>query len=463
MIPMNPQVIVVGGGIAGLTCAWRLTRDGYAVDLFEAAATAGGNVRSEYADGFLLEHGPHTFMSSADDVFQLAAELGIEKDIVASRPSAHNRFIARRGRLHAIPSGPWSFLTSRLLSPGGKMELVTDRWHIKGGTPADTATDFFVRRFGSEGARVLAGAFISGVYAGDPDRLSAPAAFPLFWGFEQEAGSMIRGALRYMKRRKAERLAMGIRPGERKGLYSFTRGLGQLTETLAGRLGTRIHTAEPVQGVAREGGGFTVRTALNRYPADRLVLAVPPDQAARLTREMDGELADSLASIPMAPVAVVYRGYDRRAAGVPDGFGFLAPRNEGIRTLGVLFPSRLFAGRTHHGGDLLTGYVGGMFDPEALQLDDPSLEKIVGTDLTALTGSADRAAFVRVARHPGAIPQFTLGHLDRMTRIHQRLAGIPGLFLAGNYLKGVGMKDAVRSGFEAAAHAAAANGVGASC
>ena len=152
----------------------------------------------------------------------------------------------------------------------------------------------------------------------------------------------------------------------------------------------------------------------------------------------------------MAPVAVVHLGLRRRAPEVPDGFGFLAPRGEGVRSLGVLFPSRLFDGRTPEGGDLFTGFVGGTLDPAALDLDDAALLEIVRSDLSRLVRREVSPDFVRVARFPEAIPQCTLGHLDRLAGIRERLACLRGLVLAGNYLRGVGMKDAVGSGLDAA-------------
>jgi oxygen-dependent protoporphyrinogen oxidase len=442
-------VIIVGGGIAGLSCAWRLRAAGIPVEVLEAERHPGGNVRSEELDGFLLERGPHTFMRSADDIFALALEVGLEDQLIASRPAAKKRFIVRDGRLHKVFTGPGSFLTSRLLSFRGKWKLLGEPFRTKQrGDPGDTAAEFFERRFGPEAAQVLAGAFISGVYAGDPKNLSAPAAFPLFWRFEQESGSMIRGAMRQRKQQKAQGNSRARRP---KGLFSFQRGLGQLSDAVAGKLGRHCRIDTPVREIHREGKEYMLRTDDGLHRAQRLVLAVPPQVACRLLQGVNPILADLLGLVPMSPIAVVYMGHRDKAAEVPDGFGFLAPRDEGIRTLGVLFPSRLFEGRAPNGGDLFTGFVGGALDPEAVNLDDEELLSIVSEDLERLTGFSRRPTFVKVERHLQAIPQFTLGHLERMTMIRSQLKELPGLFLAGNYLRGVGMKDAVGSGFEVAA------------
>jgi len=448
---MARDVIVIGGGIAGLTAAWKLQRGGADVELLEADPSPGGNVQSEVLEGFRVERGPHTFMASADAIFELIDEVGLGEQLVASREAASARHIAREGRLHALPSGLWSFLGTSLLSWSSKWFLATEPLRTRRGEPSDSAQQFFERRFGPEAARVLAGAFISGVYAGDPAALSAPAAFPLFWGFEQEGGSMIRGAMRHMKRRKASRAALGeAAPPRRKGLYSLHGGLGTLTSTLAARLGERCRLGMPVEAVGVETGGFVVHAADGEHRARQVVIAAPPPAASHMLGATDARIAELLDGIPLAPIAVVHLGFDERQATVPESFGFLIPRGEGVRTLGVLFPSRLFEDRTPAGGDLLTGYVGGALDREALDLDDAALAKIVRDDLHTLCGLKTAPTMVRVVRHRHAIPQLVAGHLERIDELRQRLRALPGLQLAGNYLHGVGIKDAVRAGIEAA-------------
>jgi oxygen-dependent protoporphyrinogen oxidase len=451
---MPAEVVVIGGGIAGLSCALRLQQQGVDVVVLEAAERVGGNVATMRDAGFSLECGPHTFMSSADDVFTLAQEAGIESDIIKNRPTATQRFIARHGKLRPIPTGPWSFLTTKLLSTRAKFQLMSEPFRTRRrGNPHESAAEFFDRRFGTEAARVLAGAFISGVYAGDPRQLSAPAAFPLFWRFEQETGSMIRGALRYKKQRKAERRAHGIDITNRpRGLCSFRHGMGQLTSTLAVKLQGRCRTRTIARSIRRTDNQFVVETDTGPWRAPVLVIAVPPGDASRLLAEQLPICSNILGAIPMAPMAVAYLGYRQHLASIPDGFGFLVPRGEGIRSLGVLFPSRLFEGRTPAGCDLLTGYVGGMLDQEALTLDDETIGGIAIHDLARLAGLSPRPSFMKIVKHPQAIPQLTHGHLERMQRLSQLSQEVPGLFFAGNYLHGVGMKDAVRSGFEAASN-----------
>ncbi len=444
------DVLVCGGGIAGLSCAVRLVAAGLDVRVLEEHDEPGGNVRTLVERGFRMERGPHTFMASADDVFDLAHETGAGADLVPARGTSGVRFIVRGGRLHEVFTGPLSFMCSDLLSLRGKLDLITEPLRTARGDASDSAARFFERRFGPEAARVLAGAFISGIYAGDPESLSAAAAFPLFWGFEKEHGGMIRGGLRHVRERRRQRRALGAAaPPRRKGLFCLRGGLGTLSRAAADVLGGRLELGATVDAVARDGKGWRVETGGRSLSCRRLVMAAPPHRAAPLLEPVDPDIGRILSAVVLAPVAMVHMCYERRPARIPDAFGFLVPRGEGLRTLGVLFPSRMFDDRAPAGGDLLTGFVGGMLDRDALDLDDGDLLETVLGDLDRLVGLDRRPDHVRVLRYGAAIPQLTHGHLDRMQELREALGGLPGMHLAGNYLRGVGLKDAVASGMEA--------------
>ncbi len=445
------DVIVCGGGIAGLTCAVRLVAAGLDVRVIEEHDEPGGNVRTMAWKGFRMERGPHTFMASADDVFDLAHETGAGPDLVPALETSGVRYIVRDGRLHEVFTGPLSFIRSDLLSLRGKIDLLTEPLRTERGDASDSAARFFERRFGPEAARVLAGAFISGIYAGDPESLSAAAAFPLFWGFEKEHGGMIRGGVRLMRERRRQRRALGAAaPPRRKGLFSLRGGLGTLSRAAAEVLRGRLEAGTRVDAVARDGERWRVEAGGRSSSCRHLVVAAPPHRAGPLLETVSGDVGRILAGVTLAPLAVVHMCYERRPQGIPDAFGFLVPRGEGLRTLGVLFPSRMFDDRAPAGGDLLTGFVGGMLDRDALDLDDEDLLDTVACDLERLVGLDRRPDHVRVLRYAAAIPQLTHGHLDRMRDLRETIEGLPGLHLAGNYLRGVGLKDAVASGMEAA-------------
>ena len=437
---MEPKVIIIGGGIAGLSCASHLRRLGHSCLVLEGAAMAGGNVNTRSLDGYRLEMGPNTFMGSAANVMELIAMNDLAGGLVATAPRARRRFIIRQGALHEAPMGASAFLRTNLLSLGSKLFLATEPLRLKRGEPTDSAHQFFCRRFGREAAEILAGAFISGVYAGDMHKLSAPAAFPLFWRFEAQSGSMIRGALKH----KWEQRKRGVSP--HRGLCSLKGGLGSLSGAIAERLESRLRCNTPATAIARRDAKWCVATPDGEFTAEHLVVAVPPPAAAPLIAPCDAELAAQLAGIEMAPMTVLYLAYKEGRGALPEGFGFLAPRGQGTRILGVLFSSSLFDDRAPRGYRLVTAFVGGAMDPAAFALEDQDLFHVVRDDLRKLAILPPDLALLTVTRHRHAIPQFNLGHLERMDAIHTRLARQPHLHLAGNYLMGVGMKDAVTSG-----------------
>ena len=442
------DVLVVGGGIAGLCAAYRLQQAGRQVLVLESRDVPGGHVRTEEVDGFRLEFGPHTVPAMAEDIFALAEDLGIMEEMTPTLPAAQARFIVRGGKLHRAPDRVRALLTTSLLSWRSKLNVLTEP--LRRGRPAltDSAETFFTRRLGSEAARILAGAFISGIYAGESAHLSAPAAFPLAWSFERSSGSLLLGARRHFGQRTAKAKADGR--VLRKGVFGARGGLGRLTEALTEALGTACLTGAPVESIQRDASGWHIEAQGTRYHAHSVVVATPPHVGSALLQPVDPRLAATLGEVVMAPIAVVHLGYRDRQECVPDGFGFLVPPGEPHRCLGVLFPSRIFPDRAPEGGDLLAGFVGGVNAPELVDEPDDVLANLVGRELETLMGLTAKPDLIKVHRYPAAIPQLNLGHLERMADVDTHLANQPGLFLAGNYLSGVGVKDAVRSGNTAA-------------
>lgn len=442
------DVIVVGAGVAGLSCAWKLQQAGKEVLMLEEKDRPGGNVWTVREEGFAYECGPHSFMPSADALWNLAAEADFEDRVAQAASISQARYIWRDGKLNALPMSPGSFLTSRVMSLGGKLRLAMEPF-IKGNpSETETAAEFFRRRLGEQATRWLITPFVSGIYAGDPEKLGARDAFNKMWKWERDAGSMIRGAKRYIKAKRVER---GDR-AKKKGLFSFEGGLGAFTSHLAGQLEGAVHLSEGPTGLQRENGDWTVTTEKGSYVAPQLVLAVPPKPAARLMEPISPRMGEIFERIVMSPVSVVHlavAGED--AAAIPDGFGFLVPRGEGVRMLGCIFVSKLFGDRAPQGHELIACFLGGAYDPEAMSLDDEALVEAVRDDLEAVLGRRVEPKFLRVKRHPQAIPQLEVGHLDRIAKLRALGREVGGLTLAGNYLSGVGISDATQSGLDAAA------------
>jgi len=293
---------------------------------------------------------------------------------------------------------------------------------------------------------VLVDAMVSGVYAGDADRLSLRATFPKMHEMEPRHGSLFRAMLAKRREARASGRKAGGPAGPGGRLTSFPGGLQELIDALAASLGDRLHTGSPVQAVSDLGDrGFRVHRAEGApIETDAVVLAVPSWKAADALRQLEPPLASVLDEIPAAPVAVVHCGFSGGALGrEPEGFGFLVPRGQGPRILGSLWISSIFPERAPRGHVLMTTMIGGAHDPGALELDDDALVRIVRQDLGRVMDVVANPYFVRVMRHPRGIPQYTLGHPDRLDRIAGLLERHPGLWLCGNSYRGISVNACV--------------------
>jgi oxygen-dependent protoporphyrinogen oxidase len=439
------RVAVVGAGIAGLAVAHAVRRRApeAEVTVLEASSRPGGNIRSERVDGYLCEWGPNGFLDSVPETLSFARALGLADRVHRSDDRARRRCIFRNGRLHVLPGGPAGFLGSGLLSWQGKLRIAGEPFAA--GRPAgdETIHAFAARRIGREAADVLVGSMVSGVFAGDARALSLRACFPRMWEMETEHGGLFRALLAKVRQRRVRR---GDAVGSPLGtLTSFRDGTEELVRAAAEALGrslrlgaraTRLRRAGPAWRVDVEGDGG--------LEADAVVLAGPPSASAVLVSGADDALAAELASIPCAGLAVVALGYAASRLAAPlDGFGFLVPRGEGPRVLGVLWDSSVYPGRAPAGRVLLRAMIGGALDPEAARLDDAELVDVVRRDLHATMGLAADPDFVRIFRHPLGIPQYVVGHLDRLARIEERLLRLPGLHVAGNGYRGVAINACV--------------------
>ncbi|HEY0511841.1 MAG TPA: protoporphyrinogen oxidase [Thermoanaerobaculia bacterium] len=437
---MNDRVdaVVVGAGISGLAAAFRLGRSGLRVAVLEAAERVGGAIETVSDGAWRFEMGPNTVLENDESVGRLIRDAGLKGEKITASPTAKRRYLYRRNELVPLPGGLGGFFKTPLFSAGAKLRLLREPWI--GRSPADaeeSIAQLVRRRLGAEFLDKLVGPFVSGVYAGDPERLSVRWAVPKVYGLEREHGSLIRGAFAGRKG-----------PAPAGGMISFRAGLAELPRKLAGEIGD-VRTGVAARRIVRtpsEGGGFRVETSAGPVEARRIVLAVPADVAARLLAETTSGMSDLLAEIPYAPVAVVSLGWRREDVGHPlDGFGFLAPRQEGLRLLGCLFPSEIFPGRAPAGHVALAAFGGGRTDPEFAGWDEDRIAAAAIGELRGPLGLRGEPAFRHVRRWPRAIPQYELGHGHFVERAREIERSLPGLRLAGNFLGGVSVPDCIRN------------------
>lgn len=417
---------MIGAGISGLTTAFHLARGGQRVAVLEASPRVGGSLETKADGPWRFELGPNTVLESHESVTRLIREAGLESEKVTASPSARRRYLWKGGRLHPLPSGPLGFLRTPLFPASAKLRLLREPWIARGGSEESIAA-FVRRRLGQAFLDYAVGPFVSGVYAGDPERLSVVHAVPRIAELEREHGSLIRGAFA----RKGA--------GPRGAMFSFREGMEQLPRELARQIGD-VRTGVACRRIIRTAEGFRVETDSGPVEASRVVLSVPADAAARLLER------DGLAEIPYAPVSLVSTGWRREDVAHPlDGFGFLAPRKEGLRVLGVLFPSEIFPGLAPAGHVVLTAFAGGRTDPEVASWDDDRLRSEVLGELRRTVGVRGEPVVSTVRRWPRAIPQYELGHGRFLDMAREAEAALPGLRIGGNFLRGVSVPDCIRN------------------
>lgn len=442
--------IVVGAGISGLACAYALRKSRVDAQLLEASWRAGGVIASEVLDGFLLELGPQSFSGTAE-LRSLCGELGIADQLVQA-PAGAPRYVLIDGTLRAVPLTPAAMLTSSLLSAKTKWSIARDAFGTSHAPEEDESVAAFVRRkFGEELLDRLVAPFVSGIYAGDPERISLRAAFPQLYEAEKSAGSAIRGMLRAAKSRKE--------PRERPTLLSFRSGNETLVRALAERIGSRLHLGAEVLGIVvrREAGTIKFEVKFREagseqlFVAERLVLATPADVAGTLLRDVNAAFEPVLGGIEYAPVAVVSLGYRREDVGHSlEGFGFLAPRSNGLRVLGSVWNSSLFPERAPAGHVLLTSFVGGATDTGAAKLSSGELAALVHREVAPILQIRSSPVFSRVQVYRRALPQYDIGHGERLMALERLRGDLPGLFLVGNYFRGPAIGNCVELGIAAA-------------
>ncbi|MFN8179201.1 MAG: protoporphyrinogen oxidase [bacterium] len=449
------RLVVVGAGVSGLAAGWaaRRVRDGggepFEILVLERAAQSGGKVRTIRRDGFLVEAGPTSYLDDSLALDALIRELGLAERRQAASRAAARRYLVLGGRLRELGGNPLQFFASGILSPWGIARLFAEPFVRPGGPETETLWEFGRRRLGREAADRLIAPMALGVVAGDARRLSAAATFPSIWELEREHGSLLRGMIAKMKARKRAREAG--QPVTSGRLASFDEGMQALPRALAAVEGVTVRCGVDVRAVLRDrSGALAVRLAGETLPADAVIVATESHAAAELLQDTAPGVAARLAEIEVPPIAVVALGFD--AAALPDlpaGFGALIPRPEGIRHLGSLWDSHIFAGRAPEGRVLLRLMFGGGVDPAAASLDDPSLLALAREELARYVTVSRPPVFQEIARWPRAIAQYDSAHLARRRDVDAGLARCGDVFLAGTSLAGVGVPRAVESGLAA--------------
>ena len=459
--------MVIGGGISGLAAAHRLTEIDPAthVTLLEASDRLGGVLQTVHSEGFQVERSADSFITLMPWATDLCRRIGFEDQLIGTREGMRRALVVRDGQVCPVPEGfvlmrpdrLWPIVTTPILSWQGKARLAYEVLVSARRDEADESVASFVRRrLGRETFERIVQPLLGGIYSADPEQLSMAATMPQFLDQERTYGGLIRAAWKTAGKRKAASGRGHGQSGARYGMFVAPRdGLSSLVDAIAARLpeGT-VQLNRPAASLARsEDGRWEVAIDGAHAPleADGVIVATPAGHAARLVGEVDSRLAAELGAIPFAGLSVVSLGYRRDQISHPlDGFGLVVPAIEGRRIIAASFSSVKYDGRAPDGSVLVRVFIGGALQEELAARDDDELLHIATAELKELLGIDGGPSFSLIARWPSTMPQYHVGHMDRVAAIEARTASLSGLELAGNAYRGVGIPQCIRSGETAA-------------
>jgi len=452
------KVVIIGGGIAGLSLAYnlllhaRLRHIGdLAVTLLEKSERPGGNIRTERINGFLIEGGPDCFLSEKPWAMELCKSLGLSDRLLPTKEARGKTYVFSSGRLHLLPEGVilmvptkiLPLLTSTLITFRGKLRMALELFIPKRKEKGDeTLSDFVRRRLGAEALEKIAEPLVAGVHAGDADTMSVKASFPRFVELEENYGSLIRGMLARMRTAQGGKTASGITM-----FMTLKGGLGELVDRIVEELeGVSIGTKKNVRGIVKKNTGYEV--LIEGEPslhAHSVVVATPAYVAAGIVKGMDSALSAKLLNIPYASTATVSMGYKRKDLKEPlNGFGFVVPGAENRKIMAATWSSEKWEGRAPGDSVLIRCFVGGAKKGELVFLSDKEMAETVKGELKEIMGIEAEPVLVKIFRWEKAMPQYVVGHGERIKEIEELMSKHPGLYLTGSAYHGIGISDTVR-------------------
>jgi protoporphyrinogen/coproporphyrinogen III oxidase len=454
------KVIIVGGGITGLSAAYYLQKEvklnslPVEVKLVEASDRVGGVISTVKKDGFVIEKGPDSIIARKKSGLALIEELGLKDKVISN--TAGKSYIYANGKIHSMPEGAFMgiptkvtpFATSGLFSPLGKIRAAADFVLPKGKPQEDQSLGkFFRRRLGDEVVENLIEPLISGIYAGDIDDLSLMSLFPNFYEMEQKHRSLVLG----LKQTFPEPPKSAKKQGSKKGMFiSLTTGLEEIPRQLEKRLEGSIMKGVAVEKLKRTPNGYELTLSDGKIEnADCVIITTDHFHAQQILS--DYSFMDPFKEMPATSVANVAMAFPQSAIKQDiDGSGFIVSRNSDFRITACTWTHKKWPGTTPKGMALLRAYVGKPDDQEAVNLSDEEIVEIVLNDLNKTMNLTDKPLFHVITRWKKAMPQYSIGHKERMKKVKEALDNeLPGVYLAGGSFEGVGIPDCIDQGIGA--------------
>ncbi|NNJ08944.1 protoporphyrinogen oxidase [Chloroflexales bacterium ZM16-3] len=457
------DIVVVGGGISGLSAAYTLFKRGLDVLVIEAGDEVGGAMRSiTTPEGYVLDCGPNTLATKDPRMWAEFADLGMTDRLVVSGRAGKRRYFLKDGKPLEIPNDPIGMARMEHVSLKGKLRILREPFVPRGTSPDESVKSFFSRRIGPEVMERMVDPFVSGVYSGDPSKMSIKAVFPSLWEAEQRAGSIIKGFLGAGKGKKAKGAEKSTpAPKMRSVTFNFKGGVSEWPKTISRVLGpqrvwkgaraTSLHAAGDGWALVVDRGG-----QIETVEAASVIIAAPAYAAADLVADLDAAASKALSEIRYSSMAVVNLGYRRSQVSHPvDGFGVLSPSCERRSFLGILWASTLFPPFAPENRVLTINLMGGELNPIRPEQTNEELIAQAIADNQAVIGASSEPEVVNITRWPKAVAQYTFGHVERMAALERLEKARPGLYFVGSYRGGVGMPKCWRNGVNTADQAAA--------
>lgn len=446
MTSSNPDVVIIGAGLSGLTMGYYLKKSGINVVIIDKSAKTGGVIQTIREKGFVYETGPNTGVVSNPEMAELFEDLAGKCELETANPAAKRRLIWKNNQWNALPSGLWSAINTPLFTWGDKFRILGEPWRAKGTNPNETLSELVKRRLGNSFLDYAIDPFISGIYAGNPAELVPKYALPKLWNLEQEYGSFIRGSIKKAKLPKTDRDKKAT-----KEVFSAKGGLGNLVRALTEAIGDEHFLLSSETMVKFSGNGFQLQVTtpeqlLNLKPK-YLVTTCGGYALSDLLPFLNDEEIAPFNSLKYAAVTQVLLGFEKWKGINLNAFGGLVPGKENKNILGALFTSSFFEGRAPQGGALLSVFMGGTKRPDIAHMDNDEIEALVRKDMPRMMSCRSfNPDLMRIHRYPKAIPQYTETSAQRFEMIEKLQQKYPGLILAGNIRDGIGMADRVKQG-----------------
>ena len=457
------RIAIIGAGISGLATAYAIEQQAKQSELavetlvLEKKPRIGGKILSIKEQGFLCEWGPNGFLDNKPMTLDLCKQLQIDSQLLRSDDNARKRFIYSEKVLHQMPENGPAFLKSKLISWPGKFRLAGEMVIPKRQDDSDeTLAEFGRRRLGGEALDKLISPMVSGIFAGDPETMSLKSCFPRIHELEQQYGGLIKAMLRLAKKKRAEikaGKAVASAAGPGGVLTSFNGGIQELTDGVATALAGEVLPDHGVVRIEQKQDAYILHLEDGRQlEVDLVVTAAPAYAVANMLDGLNDKSSAILRQIPYATMNVICFGYQRERIDFDlNGFGYLIPKAEGCDTLGTLWDSSIFSHRAPEGMVLLRSMMGGAANSAAIDFSEDEVKARTMNDLQQIMGISAEPEFVKIFRHPHAIPQYTRGHAQRLQELEDSLQDSPDLILTGNAFYGVGLNDCVHAANQAAA------------